>query len=117
MLALQLAIHAERRPAQTAVIYGQRRLSHAQLHERSSRFAQALAAQAAPGTVVADPVLMLYVRSGRVQFPVTVSELQGTANWAKPIVMAARQLAPSKRKGSKVVRTVPRSMRWGCCIA
>ena len=58
-------------------------------------------AQAAPGTVVADPVLMLYVRSGRVQFPVTVSELQGTANWAKPIVMAARQLAPSKRKGSR----------------
>lgn len=45
MLAVQLAIHAEHRPARTAVIFGQRRLSYAQLHERSSRFAQALAAQ------------------------------------------------------------------------
>jgi fatty-acyl-CoA synthase len=44
MMAAQLAIQAERRPGQTAVIFGQRRISYALLHERSSRFARALAA-------------------------------------------------------------------------
>ncbi len=44
MIAVHLSIQAERRPAQTAVLFGQRRLSYAQLHERSNRFASGLAA-------------------------------------------------------------------------
>lgn len=45
MMAIQLAIQATRRPDRTAVIYGRRRVSYAELHDRSSRFAQGLAAQ------------------------------------------------------------------------
>ena len=44
MIAVQLSIQAERRPEQTAVSFGQRRISYAQLHERSNRFACGLAA-------------------------------------------------------------------------
>lgn len=54
MIALQLAIQAARRPAQTAVVFERRRLSYAQLHERSNRFARGLAADGiGPGDRVA----------------------------------------------------------------
>lgn len=54
MIALQLAIQAARRPAQTAVIFEHRRISYAQLHERSNRFARGLAAMGiGPGDRVA----------------------------------------------------------------
>lgn len=54
MLAIQLAIQAERRPAQDAVVYGGRHITYAQLHERSGRLARALAAQGVePGDRVA----------------------------------------------------------------
>ena len=54
MMALQLAIQAARQPEHTAVVYGQRRLSYRELHERSSRLANALAASGIePGDRVA----------------------------------------------------------------
>jgi predicted ABC-type ATPase len=56
-------------------------------------------AQAAPGSPVADPVPLLHVRSGQVQFPATVQDLERTPDWAKPIVMAARQLSKAHRRG------------------
>jgi fatty-acyl-CoA synthase len=54
MIAVQLAIQAAHRPDDIAVVYGQRRLSYAELHARSARMAQALAAQGVrPGDRVA----------------------------------------------------------------
>ncbi|WP_418316562.1 class I adenylate-forming enzyme family protein [Piscinibacter sakaiensis] len=44
MIAIQLAVQAERRPAATALVYGQRRTSYAELHARSCRVARELAA-------------------------------------------------------------------------
>ncbi|MBL8329282.1 MAG: AMP-binding protein [Rubrivivax sp.] len=42
MIAAQLAIQAQRRPGQTAVIFGPRRIGYALLHERACRLARAL---------------------------------------------------------------------------
>jgi fatty-acyl-CoA synthase len=54
MIAIQLAIQAIRQTQRAAVIYGARRLSYQELHERSSRAAQALAADGVkPGDRVA----------------------------------------------------------------
>lgn len=49
-------------------------------------------ADAAPGTAVKDPRLVLHLRSGALQYPLTLGELQRTPPWAKPIVQAARDL-------------------------
>jgi predicted ABC-type ATPase len=49
-------------------------------------------ADAAAGSPVPDPVLLLHVRSGKVEFPVALEDLERTADWAKPIVKAARDL-------------------------
>lgn len=49
-------------------------------------------ADAAPGTAVPDPVPVLHLRSGRVEFPRALEDLQRTPDWAKPIVQAARDL-------------------------
>ena len=48
--------------------------------------------EAATGQAVADPRLVLHVRTGVVQFPVALADLQHTPAWAKPIVKAARDL-------------------------
>jgi fatty-acyl-CoA synthase len=54
MIASQLANQAARRPERTAVVYGGRRVGYGELHQRSSRLAQALAAQGVePGDRVA----------------------------------------------------------------
>jgi fatty-acyl-CoA synthase len=54
MIAIQLAIQATRQPLQPAVVFGTRCLSYQDLHDRSSRVAQALAADGvAPGDRVA----------------------------------------------------------------
>ena len=49
-------------------------------------------ADAAPGTPVPDPRLVLHVRSGSIRFPLTLEDLQRTPDWAKPIVKSARGL-------------------------
>lgn len=51
-------------------------------------------ADAAPGEPVPDPVPVLHVRSGVVQFPLALTDLERTPAWAKPIVKAARDLSP-----------------------
>jgi predicted ABC-type ATPase len=51
-------------------------------------------ADAAPGTPVPDPVRVLHVRSGAVEFPLALMDLERTPDWAKPIVKAARDLQP-----------------------
>jgi predicted ABC-type ATPase len=43
---------------------------------------------------VQDPQLVLHLRSGAVQFPVALADLERTPAWAKPIVKAARDLVP-----------------------
>jgi len=47
--------------------------------------------EAAAGSPVPDPVLVLHVRSGSVSFPLALADLQRTPDWAKPMVMAARE--------------------------
>ena len=47
-------------------------------------------AEAAPGSAVANPVLVLKVQQGEVEFPLTLDDLAKTPAWAKPIVHAAR---------------------------
>ncbi len=49
-------------------------------------------ADAAPGEPVPDPALVLHVRSGAVEFPLALMDLERTPAWAKPIVKAARDL-------------------------
>jgi predicted ABC-type ATPase len=49
-------------------------------------------AEAAPGDLVADPVPVLHMRSGAVEFPLAIDDLERTPDWAKPIVKAARDL-------------------------
>lgn len=49
-------------------------------------------AEAPRGTPVADPLPLLHLLAGRVQYPLTLAELQRTPGWAKPIVQAARTL-------------------------
>ena len=51
-------------------------------------------AEAAPCAPVADPVPVLHVRAGAVQFPLALADLERTPTWAKPIVKAARDLQP-----------------------
>ena len=43
---------------------------------------------------IQDPQLVLHLRSGAVQFPVALADLERTPAWAKPIVKAARDLIP-----------------------
>ena len=50
-------------------------------------------ADAAPGEPVPDPVRVLQVRSGAVEFPLALIDLERTPDWAKPIVKAARDHA------------------------
>jgi predicted ABC-type ATPase len=50
-------------------------------------------AQAAAGSPVQDPVLVLQVRAGQVAYPLDLPALQRTPQWAKAIVQAARDLA------------------------
>ena len=45
---------------------------------------------AAAGSPVADPALLLHLRSGQVAYPQALRDLQRTPGWAKPIVKAAR---------------------------
>lgn len=52
-------------------------------------------AEAAPGTAVPDPVLVLQVQRGVVRYPLLLQDLEKTPAWAKPIVQAARTLAPA----------------------
>lgn len=47
-------------------------------------------AEAAPGSPVQDPLLVLHVRSGAVAFPLAQQDLERTPGWAKAIVQAAR---------------------------
>ena len=47
-------------------------------------------AEAAPGSAVANPVLVLKVQQGEVEFPLALDDLAKTPAWAKPIVHAAR---------------------------
>jgi predicted ABC-type ATPase len=49
-------------------------------------------AQPAAGHPVPTPVLVLHLRSGAVEFPVALGDLERTPQWAKPIVKAARDL-------------------------
>jgi len=49
-------------------------------------------ADATRGEAVPDPVLLLHVHAGTVEFPVALSDLARTPDWAKPIVKAARDL-------------------------
>ncbi len=49
-------------------------------------------ADAAPGSPVHDPQLVLHVRARAVLFPKTVPDLARTPAWAKPLVQAARHL-------------------------
>jgi predicted ABC-type ATPase len=49
-------------------------------------------ADAAPGVPVADPVPVLHLRSGAVEYPLALTDLERTPAWAKPIVKAARDL-------------------------
>ena len=51
--------------------------------------------EAETGQPVEDPLLVLHLRRGVVQFPVALEDLQRTPAWAKPIVKAARDLALS----------------------
>jgi len=44
---------------------------------------------------VQDPRLVLHLRSGAVQFPVALADLERTPAWAKSIVKAARD--PARR--------------------
>ena len=54
MMAVQLAVQAARQQGKTAVVYGRRRVSYRELHERSGRLARALAAAGVePGDRVA----------------------------------------------------------------
>jgi hypothetical protein len=46
--------------------------------------------EAAVGSPVPDPALVLHVRSGRVVYPQALQDLQRTPGWAKPIIKAAR---------------------------
>ena len=46
--------------------------------------------EAAVGSPVPDPALVLHVRSGRVVYPQALRDLQRTPGWAKPIVKVAR---------------------------
>ena len=48
--------------------------------------------EAAPGTPVPDPTLVLHCRSRAVVHPATARELDRTPGWARPIVRAARAL-------------------------
>ena len=59
-------------------------------------------AEAAPGCPVADPELLLHLRAGKVEFPLTLRDLELTPQWAKPIMMAVQSLtkSPVKRPGS-----------------
>ena len=49
-------------------------------------------AEAAPGTAVTDPVLVLKLQQGAVLYPVARQDLEKTPHWAKAIVQAARTL-------------------------
>jgi predicted ABC-type ATPase len=53
-------------------------------------------AEAAAGAAIDDPRLVLHLVRGEVQFPRSLAELQRTPAWAKPIVKAARDLAPAR---------------------
>ncbi len=50
-------------------------------------------ADAAPGSPVQDPLLVLHLRAGAVVFPRLPQDLQRTPAWAKAIVQAARNFA------------------------
>jgi predicted ABC-type ATPase len=50
-------------------------------------------ADAAAGSPVQDPVLVLQLRAGQVAYPLDLSALQRTPQWAKAIVKAARDFA------------------------
>ena len=46
--------------------------------------------EAAVGSPVPDPTLVLHIRSGQVAYPLSLQDLRRTPGWAKPIVKAAR---------------------------
>ncbi len=46
--------------------------------------------EAAVGSPVPDPTLVLHIRSGQVAYPLALQDLRRTPGWAKPIVKAAR---------------------------
>jgi hypothetical protein len=46
--------------------------------------------EAAVGSPVPDPTLVLHMRSGQVDYPLALQDLRRTPGWAKPIVKAAR---------------------------
>lgn len=48
--------------------------------------------EAAAGSPVQDPLLVLHVSSGRIAYPLALQDLQRTPSWAKPIIKAARDL-------------------------
>jgi predicted ABC-type ATPase len=47
-------------------------------------------AEAAVGSRVPDPALVLHMRAGQVAYPQELKDLKRTPGWAKPIVKAAR---------------------------
>jgi len=58
VIAIQLAIQAQRQPERVAVVYGGRRIAYGELHQRSNRLAHALAAR---GVRAGDRVAALLV--------------------------------------------------------
>jgi predicted ABC-type ATPase len=49
-------------------------------------------AEAAPGTAVPDPRLVLDMVNGEVRWPTAVADLRRTPEWAKPLLAAAMQV-------------------------
>lgn len=67
------------------------RLAHLQVYDNS--------ADAAPGEVIADPVLVTELVAGKVTWPTDLDALQRTPEWAKPLVEAALSLGDQVRGG------------------
>lgn len=65
------------------------RLSRLQVYDNST--------DAAPGTPVPDPRLLLQMKNGRIAWPVDVDTYRQAPDWAKPILEAALELELRER--------------------
>jgi len=68
-------------PALENLIKLMQHLSHLQVYDNS--------AQAAPGKPIADPLLILEMRLGKLLWPTGIKSLRQTPEWAKPLLEAA----------------------------
>jgi hypothetical protein len=60
-------------------------LAHLQAYDNS--------VEAGPGEPIPDPLLVLEMKAGRLVRPADVKSLEGTPEWAKPLVEAALSMA------------------------